>query len=196
MKKIALFTFLMSLLALTAQAAKLQLTEHDVVVGDKDADVLIVEYASMTCGHCANFHKDVYPKLKEEYIDTGKVAFVFRHMPWGNLALAVSKITECAGEQSRDKFVSAFFNTQNDWLRSKDPLASIAQIAKLGGMDKGQVDTCLLNAELHERIIKQKEHGMGQLAIESTPTVFINDERIVGTRSYETYKKMIEEKLK
>ncbi len=185
-----------SVYAYTADAAKLELTEHDVVVGNKDAKVLIVEYASMTCGHCAMFHKNVYKDLKKEYLDTGKAAFVFRHMPWGNLALAVSKITDCAGAENRDKFISAYFNTQEQWTHAPDPLASITQIARLGGMEAEEVNKCLLNSEIHEQIITAKELGLSKLSIESTPTVFINDERVVGTRDYATYKKIIEEKLK
>lgn len=185
-----------SVFAFTANAAKLELTEHDIVVGNKDAKVLIVEYASMTCGHCASFHKDVYKHIKKDFIDKGEVAFVYRHMPWGNLALAVSKITDCAGEKNREKFISAYFNTQQQWTRAADPLASITQIARLGGMDAEQVDKCLMNSDIHESIITTKETGISKLSIESTPTVYINDKKIVGTQSYDVYKKVIEEKLK
>ena len=175
----------------------LTISEHDVVLGEKDAPLTIIEYASMTCGHCGDFHNQVLPKLKKNYIETGKVNFVLRDMPWDPLALAVSKISRCAPNDQFYNFISAFFDGQKGWVRSEDPVSELKKIARLGGMSGEKVEECLNDSEIHTLVIQSREVGIETLSINSTPTFFIgHDEVIRGNVGFEKMANIIDEALK
>ena len=177
-------------------ANPLDISKHDVVMGEQDAPVTVIEYASMTCGHCADFHNDVLPKIKKNYIDTGKINFVLRDMPWDPLALAVSKITRCAPDDKFYNFVSAFFDTQKSWVKSDDPIAALKKNARLGGMDGESVEACLSNADVHARVTQSREKGLETLGVKSTPTFFIGDDEVVpGNVGYEKMANTLDEVL-
>lgn len=174
----------------------LTVSEGDVVLGDADAPVAIIEYASMTCGHCADFHNQVLPKIKENYIDKGKVKFVLRDMPWDPLALAVSKIARCAPEDQFYSYTSAFFETRPVWVQAADPVAELKKVARLGGMDDQRVEECLNDADIHAKVIQSRETGIETLRINSTPTFFIGGEEVVrGNVGYEKMANVIDKAL-
>ena len=174
----------------------LTVSKGDVVLGDEDAPLTIIEYASMTCGHCADFHNQVLPKIKENYIDTGKVKFVLRDMPWDPLALAVSKITRCAPDAQFYSYASAFFETHPVWTKSDDPVAELKKVARLGGMDSDKVEECLNDAEIHAKVIKSRETGLETLRINSTPTFFVGgDEVVSGNVGFERMANVIDKVL-
>lgn len=175
----------------------LTVMEGDVVLGQEDAPLTIIEYASMTCGHCAEFHNQVLPKIKENYIEPGKVKFVLRDMPWDPLAFAVSKITRCAPDDQFYGFATAFFETHEAWLRADDPVAELKKVARLGGMSVEKVEECLNDPEVHARVIQSRETGLETLRINSTPTFFIGGEEVVrGNVGYEKMANVIDKVLK
>ena len=170
----------------------LQVQFYDRVLGNPNAPVQIVEYASMTCGHCATFHTEVYPELKKEFIDTGKVSFIFRPLPWDDLALAVSQVAFCAAPASTPSYVSAFFETHASWVRSKKPLEEIKRVARLGGMGPDQVEKCIMDEKLRNLMQEIKRGALEDLKVKSTPTLFINETRLEGVHRMPELRKAIE----
>lgn len=158
----------------------LEVKENDRVYGDKSAPITIVEYASMTCGHCADFHNKYYKEIKEQLVDTGRVNFVFRDLPWDNRALAVSMVARCAPVKDHGKFISAFFSTHENWVRSGDFMTSIKQVARLGGMKPIDVDTCLQNPDVNSEIRNNRKEAIDVLNVKGTPAFFINGHRFEG----------------
>lgn len=171
-----------------------QLQKDDIVAGKLTAPVTFIEYASMTCSHCATFDKKIVKRLKEEYVDTGKVAYTLREFPLDDLAMAVSKIQRCAPEDSYYNFVSAFFASQKQWITSEDKLTAISNIAKLGGLTPEKVQQCILDKKIHQQVNKMKNSGV-QLGINSTPSFLINGKLYRGGMSYAQVKSLIEAEL-
>ena len=174
----------------------LQLLDSDRFVGKEDAPIQVIEYASMTCGHCAAFEKSTYPQIKENYIDTGKVRFVMRPMPWDNRALAVSLIAMCAPRDQYENFVSAFFSTQTQWATSKTFLEDVKKIARLGGMDGDMVEKCVADPDLRKVVDAGIEMGTKTLEVQATPTFFINGEKVEGALPYAELANYLDEMLK
>lgn len=174
----------------------LALTVDDVVLGDKNASVVMIEYASMTCGHCADFHKKTFPEIKKNYIDNGKIRFVLRDMPWDPLAMAVSKIARCAPQEQFYAFSSAFFDTQKVWSKSSDPISELKKVARLGGMDGTTVENCLNDTDLHTKVMESRRIGMEVLKVNSTPSFYIGPEVVVqGGLPYAEISKQIDKAL-
>lgn len=161
-----------------------QLLDEDRFEGKEDAPIQIIEYASLTCGHCADFHLNTYPKLKENYIDTGKVRFTLRPMPWDNRALAVSLVAFCAPKAQYKDFMSAYFSTQQQWSRSDKFLEDIKKIARLGGMDGKAVEQCVSDPEVRRTMDAIVKTGTEDLAVRATPTFFINGKKVEGSLPY------------
>jgi protein-disulfide isomerase len=173
-------------------ALKIAPTEH--AMGKEDAPVEIIEYMSMTCPHCAHFHMDVVPKLKEEYIDTGKVRFLIRDLPWDALAFAVSKITHCAGENYHP-MLDLFMNTQKSWTHAKDALKEIKKVARMGGMTDVDVEACLKEEEIHKAINYSRKTALEILNVKGTPTLFINGKKMSGVTEIEELRTEIDSLL-
>lgn len=156
----------------------------DLAIGKADAPVTIVEYASLTCGHCANFHNKVYPALKERYIDTGKVRFIFREFPLDPLAVAGSMLARCAG---KDKVENAYamnsilFAKQEQWafVRS-NPVPELFKIAQQAGFTQDAFDKCLTDDKLMADVEGSREAASKAFTINATPTFFINGRRFAG----------------
>ena len=173
----------------------LKINENDIVVGSMQAKVTVIEYASYTCGHCATFHEKHYDDLKKAYIDTGKVKFIFREMPWDNLALAVSKVARCNGSENASSFVSAFMDNYKQWMNSPNQLNSIRQIARLGGVTAEAFDKCVADDDLQTIVQDIKKVGTDVLGVSGTPTFFINGEKMAGLHTFKQLSKIIDEKL-
>lgn len=170
----------------------------DIVLGKADAPVTIIEYASMTCSHCANFHSTVLPKLKEKYLDTGKARLVLREFPLDNLAAAASMLARCAGEGKSHELISALFAKQSDWAFVQgNPVPALFKIAGEHGFTKESFDKCLTDQKLLDGITGTREHANKSLGVRSTPTFFINGKKLADRADQiESFDKAIEAVLK
>jgi protein-disulfide isomerase len=169
----------------------------DLVYGPADAKVTIVEYASMTCGHCANFHTKIFPELKTKYIDTGKVRFVFREFPLDNLAAAASMLARCAGEGKALPMVSVLFAKQDQWAFARgNPVPQLFEIAKQAGFTQESFDKCLTDQALLDKVIAGRSRASATFGVTSTPTFFINGKRLQGGGTMSDFDKALEPLLK
>jgi protein-disulfide isomerase len=164
----------------------------DKILGKSDAPVTIVEYASATCPHCAAFHKDVFPQLKSEFIDTGKVKFIFREFPFDDLALAAFMLARCAPPEKYFPMLDVLFEQQQQWA-SKDARAELGKIAQLAGIGEDGFDKCLKNEELAKGIMAIRDKAANSYGVEATPTFFVNGKQIRGEHSIDQFRKLISE---
>jgi protein-disulfide isomerase len=164
-------------------------------LGAADAPVTIVEYASMTCPHCATFHEKTYPEIKKKYIDTGKVRFIFREFPLDPLAAAGFMLARCAGEGKYFPMIETLFHQQKEWAVQR-PLPPLLAIAKQAGFTQQSFEQCLANQKLLDDIEKVRERGAKQFGVSSTPTFFVNGKVQKGAPTIEELDKLIEPYLK
>ena len=163
-----------------AQGELLALTPDDRILGKPDAPITIVEYASLTCPHCSHFATEVLPKLKQKWIDTGKAKLVLRDYPLDEPALRAAMIARCAPPDKFYAFIDTLFGAQQQWVLAKDYKAELARLALLGGMNKTQFDACLANKPGEDKVLQSRLVATQQLAVNSTPTFFINGTRFEG----------------
>jgi protein-disulfide isomerase len=161
----------------------------DMALGDEKAPVTIIEYASMTCPHCAAFHATTFPEIKKRYIDTGKVRFIFREFPLDQLALAAFLLARCAGPDKYFPMIDTLFQQQKEWVIQK-PLGPLMAIAKQAGMSETAFNECLQNQKLVDGIEDVRQRAM-KLKVESTPSFFINGKPLRGAFSIEDFEKAI-----
>ena len=167
----------------------------DVWEGSKDAPITIIEYASMTCSHCAHFHEATYPALKSKYIDTGKVRFTLREFPLDPIAVAGSMLARCAGDK-RAAMIGLLFSQQKNWAFSDKPLQNLTSLVKQTGMSQQKFDACLTDEPLQTKIIQVHEKASRQFKVGSTPTFFINGKKVSGAPTSEEMDKLLEPLLK
>lgn len=162
------------------------------VIGDPNAPVTIIEYASLGCPHCAAFWTGTLPELKKRYIDTGKAKLEFRDFPLDEVALRAHQIARCAGPERRERYLDVFFRQQAGWARAKDPVAAIRQIGKLGGMSDDQVKACLADKAVEDSILNARLEGEQKYNVNSTPTFVINGKSYAGTRTVDEFGQLID----
>jgi len=170
----------------------------DMALGPADAKVTITEFASMTCPHCAAFNAETYPKIKSAYVDTGKVRYIFREFPLDIKAAAGSMLARCIANGDAPKYFAVtdmLFRQQNDWV-TKNTTETLARIGKQAGMSQQQVETCLKDQALLDKIAADQKYASDVLKVDSTPTFFINGDRIKGETSFEEFQKKIDPLLK
>ena len=174
-------------------ADKVEAHPLDQVMGRPDAKVTIVEYASTTCPHCATLHNQVLPKIKAEWVDTGKAKLIYRDFPTGPAALSIgaSMLPHCAGSERYYGVLGLIMAQQDKWLRAQNPLDELKKTVRIAGITGEQVDACLKRQDLWNGIQDRAKLGSQAFGIESTPTVVINGEKIVGAQPYETYEKAL-----
>lgn len=169
----------------------------DFALGKPDSPVTIVEYASMTCGHCANFHNKVFPALKEKYIDSGKVRFIMREFPLDNLAAAASMLARCAGGEKSYALVGVLFEKQEQWAFVRgNPVPNLFEIAKQAGFTQDSFDKCLTDQKLLDQVTAVRTHASEKFAVSSTPTFFINGKRLQDAPTIESFDKALAALLK
>ncbi|MGF1650318.1 MAG: thioredoxin domain-containing protein [Hyphomicrobiaceae bacterium] len=157
---------------------------EELALGNSDAKVTVVEYASMTCGHCANFHNQVFPTLREKYIDTGKIHFILREYPLDNLAAAAAMLARCTdGTDKAFALTSALFKTHSSWVVRGNALPPLFEIAKQAGFTQESFNACLDNRELLEKIVQVRATAHEKFGVNATPTFFINGKRLRGNTS-------------
>jgi protein-disulfide isomerase len=191
------FAFLGDALAQTPSEADLMKAGPlgDVVMGKADAPVTIIEYASMTCSHCATFHNTVYPEMKKKYIDTGKVKYILREFPLDPLAAAGFMLARCAGGDKYHAMVEMLFNKQKEWV-TQNPIPPLLALAQQAGFTKDSFEACLKDQKVLEAIESVRTHGAEKLGVNSTPTFFINGKQFRGTMTMAELDKQIEPLLK
>jgi protein-disulfide isomerase len=170
-------------------------SEGDVMIGSDKAPVTIIEYASMTCPHCAHFATTTYPELKQRYIDTGKVRYTVREFPLDALAAAGFMLARCGGNDKYMPIVETLFAKQADWI-VKEPLPALKSIAKQFGFTEDSFNECLANQKLLDSIQEVRDHAAEKLGVNSTPTFFINGKKLIGDLSIEQMAKEIDPYLK
>lgn len=156
----------------------------EMTMGDANAPITVIEYASMTCPHCAHFSMTTFPELKKRYIDTGKVRYMMREFPLDTLAAAGFVLARCAGPDKYYPLIETLFASQKDWVVQR-PLAPLTAIAKQAGLTQEAFEACLDNKEMIEGIEKVRNQAAEKLGVNSTPTFFINGKRMSGDLSIE-----------
>ncbi len=175
----------------------LDITEKDFVIGNEDAKITIIEYASLSCSHCADFHVNTLETLKKEYIDTGKVRMVFRDYPFNYPALLGSMVLRCIPENYRYDYMNALFKLQPDWVnkKNKKTIQELYKIMQSGGMTKEEYDACIYNTELENEILESVMEAQNQFNIKSTPSFIINGKLIEGNKSIKEFRQIIDKIL-
>ena len=170
----------------------------DMALGPANASVTITEFASMTCPHCAAFNESVFPKIKSEYIDTGKVRYVFREFPLDIKAVAGSMLARCIAKDDAGKYfavVDLLFKQQNDWVM-KNTTDTLIRIGKQAGLSQQAVEDCLKDQSMLDKIAADQKFANEVLKVNSTPTIFVNGEKIKGETSFDEFAKRINPLLK
>ena len=180
----------------------LKINSNDFVLGDQNAPVTIIEYASLSCPHCASFARESFEKLKTDYIDSNKVKFAFRNFPLNQAALSAAMFATCQAQdeklQATEKYYStikALFKTQDSWAFDEKYIDRLEAISKLDGMSSERFKSCIGNKELQEKFLTQRIETSKVLQLKSAPTFFVNGEISEGYVDYETIKKLVEKKL-
>ncbi|MDX2144251.1 MAG: DsbA family protein [Rhodospirillaceae bacterium] len=168
---------------------------REYVIGDAKAPVTIIEYASLTCSHCAHFHQTAYQDIKKNYIETGKVRFVFRDYPLDGLAMAGAVLARCAPGDRGIKMIEMMFKNQDTWVRAEKPIEPLKGYAQLAGMSAADVEACLKNEQILTAVREVQNTATNLYKIQSTPTFFVDDEKVEGGRDYAYMAKLIDEKL-
>ena len=164
----------------------------DIILGDADAPVTVIEYSSMTCSHCASFHAKTLPKLKEQYIETGKVKFIMRAFPLDNLAGAAAMLARCVAEDKYYPFVDMLFEKQSQWARADDPVKELRQVSKIAGFTEERFNQCVTDQEALEYIQQVRAQGDQKYDIRATPTLIINGQKLEGAQPIERLKAIID----
>ena len=175
------------------KAQVLKETDEDYYLGNAMAPVVLIEYASLSCPHCADFHEDVVDKLMPTYVETGKVKYIFRDFPLNAPALEAAKIAHCSGKEKFFSFVKVLFQSQKNWVIPGTP--EIKKIAALGGIDEEQYKKCIRDNDIEKKILKTQKDATDILEVESTPTVFINGIKYKGKPNFEDVSEFIDKLL-
>jgi len=188
MKKLIAFTLILfsSISSINAEEIK------RIFVGNKDAKITIIAYESLTCSHCANFHKDVYPELKEEYLDTGLAKIEFRHFPLDIAAFNAAKISQCKNDGDSVILNSLYFNQQK-WVKGTSVGDANENMKKFLISENFDLDfeKCINNKEIEEFVLNDRIDGVKKFKVNSTPTIIINNKKFEKTLNYKNLKKAL-----
>jgi protein-disulfide isomerase len=190
-----LFYFFVCFFTLNNFQTNNALAEIENYIGNKDSNVTVIEYASMTCGHCATFHNKVFPKLKEKYIETGKIKFIYRDFPLDQQALHASILARCAPKEKYFDFLELIFNTQEKWISGKDEFVDkLTNIGQMGGLSENQISSCFRNENLVDLVIDNRSVGEKKYNINSTPSFIINEKKFTAM-SFKDFEKVLDNLL-
>lgn len=169
----------------------------EMAVGPANAKVTIVEYASMSCPACANFHNVVYPEIKKQYVDTGMVRFIFREFPLNRIAVAASMLARCVPADRSKDLVAELFRRQEDWLvQGEQAVAKLFDTVKQAGFTKASFEKCLDDKALYDKVVAVRTRGDQQFGVRQTPTFFINGKKFNGAPTVAGLGKEIDALLK
>lgn len=175
--------------------AILQLQQDDQSLGSKNSKVVLIEYSSAACPHCADFHKDVFPKLKAEYIDTGKMLYILRDLPTNQPSLFAAKLSHCAGKGEYFNYVKALMDSQSIWAFHNNYKDSLMNVGKLGGLSEEAINKCFNDSKMEEFLLRRGIEASRVFNIEYTPTFIINGKKKEGALTYDEFKKAIDAEL-
>ena len=164
-----------------------------IIAGNKDAKITIIAYESLTCSHCADFHKNVYPQLKKDYIDTGLAKIEFRHFPLDVAAFNASKISQCKSDESL-KILDSLYSNQQEWVRGNtvDEINdNLKKFIRKEGFDIN-FEKCINDKEIEDFVLNDRIEGVKKFKVNATPTIIINDEKFEKTLNYKNLKKSLE----
>ena len=181
----------------SADHSILKIQENDFYIGEPEAPVTIIEYASMSCSHCADFHNETLDDLKSEYIDTGKVKFVFRDFPFNYPALAGSMILSCVPEDVRYDYMNALYKLQKNWvMRDHSKTRSeLYKIMQSGGMQQDEFDACLSDINLENDILEGVMNAQREFNINRTPSFIVNGIVYSGNKNIKEFRQIIDKIL-
>ena len=194
---LSLFTTFPNLSVFAIDLSALKISENDFVIGDEDAPITIIEYASMSCSHCANFHKNTLPELKTEYIDTGKVRMIFRDFPFNYPALLGSMMMRCIPNEVRYDYMNVLYQLQSKWV-NRDPTVTKKELYKImqsGGMTKDEFDSCYSNLDIENEILEAVMAAQNDFNIRSTPSFIVNGNLVEGNKNTKEFRQIIDKIL-
>lgn len=167
--------------------------EGERVLGDPEASVTIVEYSSLTCPHCARFHSDIMPQVRQEWIETGRAKLVYRHFPLDSLALRAAMVADAmSSDRAFFAFIEVLFETQAQWSRAQDPLGALAQQAQLAGMGRQRFDAAVDDEAAMNAILERLAEARETFQVDSTPTFIVEGRKVVGVSGYEQFAEALE----
>lgn len=166
---------------------------NDIVLGNPDAPLTVIEYSSLTCPYCAQFHKETLPRIKKEFIDTGRINWIYRDFQLDARAQMAAMVARCATEERFYPFLDTLFKQQQVWARAPEPRSVLIQIAKFGGISEQQLTACWQDTALYDSILQSYNRGVTEYRIQSTPTFLINGEKLTGSKPFEAFAKAIED---
>jgi protein-disulfide isomerase len=178
-----------------AAADQPQIRPDDRILGNADAPVTIIEYASLTCPHCAAFATETLPQVKSTYIDQGLVRLVFRDFPLDRVALKASLLARCVPDERYFAMLDVLFRSQNDWAAATDPLTALSQIGRTAGLDQASVDACLNDEAETDKIVAGIQAAQDEFKISSTPTLIINGVPHAGALTFEQMEEILKDLL-
>ncbi|HEX3863919.1 MAG TPA: DsbA family protein [Stellaceae bacterium] len=169
----------------------LAVNDADHVLGKADAPITIVEYASLSCPHCAHFESTVLPKLKEKWIDTGKAKLVLRDFPLDQPAMQAAMLAHCVPAERYYPLVESLFSTQEKWVIAKDPKAALEKLTRFAGIGPKEFDACLGNTQVQNQVAQSRLTATQQLGVDSTPTFFVNGKKFEGDPTFEAMDQLL-----
>ncbi len=191
-----LVVLLFALVAPIVSPASEQGTEPlQVVLGAEDAPVTVIEYMSLTCPHCANFHTTTLPDVIKKYVDTGKIRMIFRDYPLDAVAYRAAMVGHCMAEAGPKRyygFVQILFQQQRRWATSGDPLGEVAKLARIGGMSQERFDACLTNETYANGVLQSYQQGEAEFGVRSTPSFIVNGKLVAGGMTIEEFEELVD----
>ena len=194
LKRLAMVAVVLACGSTAEAASKDEAFAIDQVMGRADAPITIIEYASTTCGHCATLARETMPKVKAEWIETGKAKLIFRDFPTspGPLSVGASMIAHCAGPMRYFSVLGMLFSNQDRWMGAERPIDAIKQMIRIAGISGDEVDACLKRTDLQQQIMDRATHGNKDMGVQYTPTLIINGKKAIeGAASYEEVDKAL-----
>ena len=181
------------LLPSPARAEEMAVFEDDRILGSAEAPITIIEYASLTCPHCAAFHADTLPRLKETWIADGRVRLVYRHFPLGGTALRAAAVANCIEGARYFGFLDLLYKSQKRWAKSGDPLKMLGQMARLAGLSQEKFEACANDEAELDRILERRQDGIQTYDVQSTPTLIVNGRTVTGARGFDYLENIFKE---
>jgi protein-disulfide isomerase len=171
------------------------LRPDDMILGKPDAPATVIEYASLTCPHCAHFANNTFPKIKSDLIDTGKLRWVYRDFPLNNVDLKAFAVAHCLPPDQFFTVVSVLYASQDQWLGAEDPVKALQQIGRTAGLDQAALDKCLADKATIEQTVGKGSEGTRLYGVESTPTFIIGGKAYPGDMEYDAFYNLVKDQL-